>query len=190
MNAIAGDETVKTKEQLRTSKEAGERGTWQFSGPWVEVRRGTVLATARIGATPERVFRALFTDELESWWGSADTYRMTRWESDLRAGGHWSVAVEFVGGPTVPAGGEFLEIEPFHKVVHTRTYGWDHPTLGRQETTVTCLLAPVNGGTGITVRHEGFAGFEEAARQHAEGWERVLRWLADYLEPDGVSTND
>jgi uncharacterized protein YndB with AHSA1/START domain len=190
MNAIARDETVKTSEHPKTSEEAGERGIWQFPGPWVEVRRGTVLATARVAAAPERVFRALFTAELEGWWGSPDTYRMTRWKSDLRVGGRWGVVIEFVGGPTVPAGGEFLEIDPPHRVVHTRAYEWNHPTLGRRETKVTCLLAPVNGGTGVTVRHEGFAGFDEAARQHAEGWERVLRWLAAYFESDGSPIND
>ena len=39
--------------------------------------RGVVLATAEIAEAPERVFRALTTDEVERWWGSADTYRMT-----------------------------------------------------------------------------------------------------------------
>src|SRR5262245_10235703 len=153
MNATSGDQIVEAREHSGTA-EIGERGIWQFPGPWVEIRRGTVLATARVAAAPERVFRALFTTELENWWGS------------------------------VPDGGEFLEVDPPHRVVHTRTYEWDHPTLGRRETKVTCLFAPVNGGTGVTVRHEGFAGFDEAARQHAEGWERILRWLAAYFETD------
>src|ERR1700732_3281191 len=39
----------------------------------------TVLATADIAMTPEPVFRALNTDEVESWWRSEDTYHMTNW---------------------------------------------------------------------------------------------------------------
>ncbi|WP_246674895.1 hypothetical protein [Mesorhizobium sp. B2-3-6] len=35
----------------------------------------TVMAQAEIDAPAERVFRALISDEVEQWWGSADTYR-------------------------------------------------------------------------------------------------------------------
>ena len=137
----------------------------------------TVLATADIAMTPERVFRALNTDEVESWWGSEDTYHMTNWAADLRVGGRWSVVPRTADGSTTPASGQFLEIEGPRKIVFTRKYDWDFPVLGRRETTVTYLLEPIEMGTRVTVRQDGFNGLEEPARLHTEGWERVLGWL-------------
>jgi hypothetical protein len=53
----------------------------------------TILGGVDVKTTPERAFRALNTEELERWWGSPDTYRMTEWKADLRVGGRWSVLV-------------------------------------------------------------------------------------------------
>ena len=125
-------------------------------------------------APPERVFRALVTDEVEHWWGSADTYRMVDWSADLRVGGRWTVIVRTADGKDLPASGEFLEIEAPRRIVQTRRYDWDHPTLGRRETTVAYLLEPIATGTRLTICHGGFAGLTAAATEHAEGWARVL----------------
>ncbi|MBZ9823252.1 SRPBCC domain-containing protein [Mesorhizobium sp. CA4] len=84
-------------------------------------------------------------------------------------------------GGRLPAGGEFLEIEMPRRIVQTRRYGWDHPALGREETTVAYLLEPIVGGTRLTICHGGFAGFPDAAAEHAESWARVLGWLQRYL---------
>jgi uncharacterized protein YndB with AHSA1/START domain len=148
----------------------------------------TVLATADVARPPERVIRALTTDEVERWWGSADTYRMAGWTADVRVGGRWSVAPRTADGRTLPAGGVFLEIDAPRRVVQTRRYEWDHPRLGRRETTVTYRLDPTTTGTRVTVRHDGFAGRSDAADEHAKGWERVLGWLAAYLRSDGAPT--
>jgi uncharacterized protein YndB with AHSA1/START domain len=142
----------------------------------------TAMASAEIPAPPDQVFAALTTNEVERWWGSADTYRMTGWGADLRVGGRWSVTVETADGRRLPASGKFLEIERPHRIVQTRGYDWDHPTLGRKETTVAYLLEPTARGTRLTVCHGGFAGFADAAAEHAEGWARVLRWLRGYFE--------
>lgn len=72
----------------------------------------TIMASAEIGAPPERVFGALVGKEVEQWWGSADTYRKDgRLLADLRVGGRWTVVVRTAGGRDLPASGEFLEIE-------------------------------------------------------------------------------
>ncbi|TGQ29080.1 MULTISPECIES: SRPBCC domain-containing protein [unclassified Mesorhizobium] len=145
----------------------------------------TVLASADINSPPERVFSALVTDEVERWWGSADIYRMTGWSADLRVGGRWSVIVRTADGRRLPAGGEFLEIEAPRRIVQTRKYEWDHPTLGRRETKVAYLLEPIATGTRVTICHGGFAGLVEAAAEHAEGWGRVLGWLQVYVSANG-----
>jgi uncharacterized protein YndB with AHSA1/START domain len=114
----------------------------------------TVLATADIAMTPEPVFRALNTDEVESWWGSDDTYHMTNWAADLRVGGPWSVVPRTADGSTTPTSGHFLEIEAPGKIVFTRKYDWDFLVLGRRDTTVTYLFQPMEAGTRVTIRQE------------------------------------
>ena len=144
----------------------------------------TILATVDLFAMPERVFRALTTQETELWWGSPDTYRVTDWKADLIAGGLWSLVVRRPDGNIFPASGKFLEVATPGKIVQTRKYDWDFPVLGRRDTTVTYHLDPIAQGTRITVRHDGFAGLREPADEHAAGWERLLSWLAAYLNPE------
>ena len=154
------------------------------SSPRAVTDGDTILATVVIAATPERIFRALTTDETETWWGSPDTYRTTEWKADLRVGGSWSVVtLPANGGEGRPASGTFLEIDAPRKLVQTRRYDFDFPALGRRETTVTFRLASMeSGGMRVTVRHDGFAGLWEPADQHVTGWERFLGWLADYAQ--------
>ncbi|MBZ9679517.1 SRPBCC domain-containing protein [Mesorhizobium sp. CO1-1-7] len=142
----------------------------------------TIMASAEIGAPPERVFGALVGKEAEQWWGSADTYRMADWSADLRVGGRWTVVVRTAGGRDLPAGGEFLEIETPRRIVQTWAHGWDHPTLGRRQTRVAWLLEPIADGTRVTICHGGFGGRQEAAAEHAEDWARVLAWLQAHVE--------
>ena len=51
---------------------------------------GTIIAVAEIAASPERVFQALTTDEVDRWFGHADYYRQTDWKADLRVCGQWA----------------------------------------------------------------------------------------------------
>jgi uncharacterized protein YndB with AHSA1/START domain len=81
----------------------------------------------------------------------------------------------------LPASGKFLEIEMPRRIVQTRRYDWNHPALGRKETTVAYLLEPIGDGTRLTICHGGFAGFPDAAAEHADEWARVLGWLQRYL---------
>ena len=157
------------------------------SGPRAVFDRGVVLATVEVAVPPERVFRALTTNEVERWWGSADTYRMTDWTANLRVGGGWSVVVRGVDGSMNPTTGRFLEIDPPRRVMHTRKHEWEHPTLGGQETMVTYTLEPIPTGTRVIVRHEGFVGKRAAANEYVEGWERVLGWLEAYMRSEGSS---
>ena len=144
----------------------------------------TILATVDVVSDAERVFRALTTDEVERWWGSAEVYRVTEWKADVRAGGRWSLVVRSPDGSAFPASGRFIEVRAPHKFVQTRQYDWDAPGLGRRETTVTFRLDPSWTGTRVTVRHDGFAGLSEAACEHAAGWERFLGWLSEYLDSE------
>jgi uncharacterized protein YndB with AHSA1/START domain len=146
---------------------------------------GTIIATAEIPAPPERVFRALATDEVERWWGSPEFYVQSDWTADLRVCGEWSVTTRFPDGSTNGGSGEFVEIDEPGKLVMTRRFE-KHPLQGRRETTITYRLEPTAAGTRVTVREEGFVGRSDAAYGNAEHWERVLGWLGAYVKPNGV----
>jgi hypothetical protein len=75
--------------------------------------------------------------------------------------------------------GEFTEVAAPNKLVFTWRPDWDAPN----ETRVTYLLEPLEGGTRLTLRHEGFSGRMAACRNHSSGWERVLNWLQGDLRP-------
>ena len=141
---------------------------------------GTIIATAEIAAPPERVFHALTTNEVERWWGHPDFYRQTDWNADLRVRGEWSVVVRFTDGSTNGGRGEFAEIDEPRKLVMTRRFE-KHPLQGTRETTITYRFEPLEIGTRLTVRDEGYIGRSAAAYGNAEHWERVLGWLDTYL---------
>jgi uncharacterized protein YndB with AHSA1/START domain len=106
---------------------------------------GTIIATVEIGATPERIFRALTTNEVERWWGHTDFYRQTEWNADFRVCGQWSVTVAFAGGGINHGSSEFAEIDAPRKLVMTRGFE-KHPLLGTRETTITYRLGPIAAG--------------------------------------------
>lgn len=145
-----------------------------------DISGGIILATVEIAAPPERVFRALTrSDEIIRWWGSPESYRTESWMADLRVGGAWKAEGRSADGMAFSVSGEFLEVDPPHRLVQTWKADWD----GGQETKLTYQLAATDIGTKLTVRHEGFAGRPESCEQHTAGWEAVLGWLARHVEP-------
>ncbi len=148
-----------------------------------DVSEGLILASVEISAPAERVFRALASEELIKWWGSADTYRTTRWTGDLRVGGAWRTEGISADGKPFSVEGEFLEVAPPKKLVQTWRADWDDGHV----TTITYRLEPIAGGTRLTVRHAGFDGRADSCRGHADGWERVLDWLQGFFSAGGAS---
>ena len=140
-----------------------------------DVTQGMLLATIDIQAAPERVFRAVTSEELTRWWGSEDTYRTTKWTGDVRVGGAWRTEGMSRDGRPFAVEGEFLVVDPPHQLIQTWRYDWD-PS-GRT-TTITWRFDPIEDGTRLTVRHEGFGDAHGACANHAEGWEHVLGWLS------------
>jgi uncharacterized protein YndB with AHSA1/START domain len=137
---------------------------------------GIILASVEIAASPERIFRAISSDEIASWWGSPETYRVTRWTGDVRVGGWWrSEGVSATGVPFA-VGGEFLEVEPPFLLVHT----WRYEHKPSDVTTVRFRIEPIPTGSRVTVRHEGFTDRSDCDG-HARGWEGVLAWLTAFI---------
>jgi len=174
-----------TDPKMATDFRTPTASKWSAPRAVVDAAAGTIIATAEVAA-PERVFRALTTNEVERWWGHPDFYRQTGWTAELRVCGPWSVTVVFADGSTNVGSGEFAEIDLPRKLVMTRKFE-KHPLQGTRETTITYRLDPIASGTRVTVRDEGFLGRSEAAYGNAEHWERVLGWLDAYMRPESAS---
>lgn len=134
---------------------------------------GSIIATVEIAVGPERVFRALASEEITRWWGSDDLYRSTGWTGEVRPGGAWRTTGVSAEGKPFAVGGEFLEVDAPRRIVMTWIPDWD----GDNVTTVSYDLQAIPGGTRLTVRHTGFGDRVESCSSHARGWERVLGWL-------------
>lgn len=140
---------------------------------------GLILATVEIAASPDRVFTALCSEEIADWWGSDDTYHVTAWTGDLVVGGKWKSVGKGADGHEFEVGGEFLEIDPPHRLVQSWKAGWE----GNAPTTIYYRLQAIEGGTRVTITHTGFAGRPDSCRDHGNGWEKVFGWLAGHLNP-------
>ena len=101
--------------------------------------------------------------------------RLRRWQTvsavvDLRAGGtyRWTVT------PGHVVAGTFREVEPGRRIVFG--WGWeDNPDLPYDGSTVTVTVEPAEGGSLVTLVHEGLT--EQQAKSHAEGWDHYFERL-------------
>ena len=101
--------------------------------------------------------------------------RLRRWQAvsarvDLRAGGEyrWTIV------PGHVAAGTFREVEPGRRLVFG--WGWEgNPDLLPDTSTVTVTVEPADGGTRVTLEHDGLT--EEQTASHAEGWNHYFERL-------------
>jgi hypothetical protein len=54
-----------------------------------DLSEGLILATVEIAAPPERVFRALASEEICQWWVRPGVFDTREWTGDVRVGGRW-----------------------------------------------------------------------------------------------------
>ncbi len=122
-----------------------------------------------IAASPETVWEFLVDpDKATRWMGQSATF-------DLRPGGLYRIAI--IPGHT--ARGEFVEIEPPHRLVYT--WGWEAGEDGANPvppgaSTVEVELVPDGNGTLLRFTHRDLPGAKEA-ESHAHGWDHYLERL-------------
>jgi uncharacterized protein YndB with AHSA1/START domain len=143
-----------------------------------DLREGFILASVEVAASPERVFRALASNEITQWWVRPGVFDTREWTGDVRAGGRWRASGMTRGEPYVQEG-EFLEVESPRWLVHT----WEGAGKPGVPSTVTYLVEPIDGRTRITLRHLGFAS-RDMCSAFAIGWETSFERLAEILAPE------
>jgi uncharacterized protein YndB with AHSA1/START domain len=139
-----------------------------------DLSEGCVLASVEISAAPERIFRALASDEIVDWWVRPGVFRTTKWAGDVRVGGRWRACGEVNGqvSPSKESSSRSIRREssctpgtwPALRAPRRRTY----------------LLEPLDQGTRITLRHTGFTS-PEACTSTSVGWETSFERLAEIL---------
>jgi uncharacterized protein YndB with AHSA1/START domain len=138
-----------------------------------------INAEIQIGAPPARVFAALTDPEqVPQWWGQQGMYRITNWHNDLRPGGKWRSEGVGADGKGFHVEGEYLEVDPPRLLVHS----WNSSWCGGLNTIVRWELEACNGGTLVRLSHSGFAENVQAAKDHSQGWSRVLVWMEAFVE--------
>lgn len=120
-----------------------------------------------IAASPETVWELLVDPEqARRWMGQSASF-------ELRPGGRYRV--EVIPGHT--ASGEFVEIDPPRRLVHT--WGWEAGSgsaVAPGSTTVEYELIPDGDGTLLRFSHRNLPS-AEAAESHAHGWDHYLERL-------------
>ena len=138
-----------------------------------------INAEIQIAAPPARVFAALTDPEqVAQWWGQQGMYRITRWHNDLRPGGKWRSEGVGADGKAFHVEGEYLEVDPPSLLVHS----WSSSYCEGLNTIVRWELQAHSGGTLVRLSHSGFAGNIQAAKDHSQGWSRVLVWMQAFVE--------
>ena len=146
-----------------------------------DVTEGLALATVEVAAPPERAFRALVSDEILAWWVRPGVFDTREWSADVRPGGRWAASGVGNGRPYTLEG-EFLEIDPPYRLVHT----WRLVGVPAAPTTVTYLIDAVGAGTRITLRQTGFDS-PDVCIATAIGWETSFEELRELLGSEAAA---
>jgi uncharacterized protein YndB with AHSA1/START domain len=126
----------------------------------------------RIAASPSKVYAALTDpDKIMRWW-SPDAGPTIHATADVRPGGRFEVTFRTEDGKEHTNYGVYREVIVDQKLVFT----WHWRGTSENESIVTILIEAWNGGTQLTLIHEGFP--TEAERDdHREGWSSGLEKL-------------
>jgi uncharacterized protein YndB with AHSA1/START domain len=148
-----------------------------------ETKQANRLELVRvIKASKQRVFDAWTQPQMIRKWAAPWAMVVQEVESDVREGGSFSRTMFGSPGPgieerTAIIKGQYLRVEPYDLLSFT----WEANFAPNQNCVVTISLKEVEGGTEMTLVHEGFT--EDASREgFTRGWTSVLEKLQQLLE--------
>ena len=132
-------------------------------------------------APPERVYRAFLDAAALCKWLPPHGFTCTVHELDAKVGGKYRASfTAFGSGNSHSFGGEYLELVPGKRIVHTDRF--DDPNLpGEMVTTIT--LVKVSCGTELHVTQEGVPSAIPPEMCYL-GWQESLQLLTLLVEPE------
>ncbi len=140
-----------------------------------------------IRAPRERVFDAWIKPELRrQWWQSDKGEHLTACEIDARVGGRYCqkqiggcYASDATGDYEWIMEGKFTEVLAPERLVFT--WNVNHPDEPPNEEIVTVEFAEAEGGTEVTIKHEGIVS-TRLRDGTEEGWSKLLERQAEILK--------
>jgi uncharacterized protein YndB with AHSA1/START domain len=132
-------------------------------------------------ATPDRVYRAFLDADAMAKWLPPNGFTGKVHHLDGKVGGTYKMSfTNFTTGHGHSFGGEFLELVPNERIVHTDKF--DDPNLpGQMQTTIT--LKKVFGGTDLNIVQEGIPA-AIPTEMCCLGWQESLTLLAKLVEAE------
>lgn len=111
-----------------------------------------ILVTRDFDAPRRLVYKAWTTPELVKRWWHANRGTCTTADIDLRVGGKWRSVMVTDSGFEVAFHGEYREIVPDERLVHTEVYEGAPPGPDGEEATLnTVTFEDLGGGTRVTM---------------------------------------
>ena len=132
------------------------------------------VIVVELAATPERVFKALSSDEITKWWVRPGVFDTRAWNGDVRVGGSWRSS-GLARGNSYTLEGQYTIVDAPRHLAHTWRLGETPLT-----TTVTYELEPVPSGTRVTLRHGPFPS-PEVCEPNRAGWEACFEALRELV---------
>ena len=142
---------------------------------------GTVKLHRVLRAPPERIYRAFLDPDALAKWLPPHGFTGRVLSMDARVGGSYRMQfTNFSNGQTHAFGGEYVELVPGERIVHTDRF--DDPNLpGEMRTTIT--FKPVLVGTEMAVEQAGIPAVIPTEACYL-GWQESLQLLAQLIEAE------
>ena len=142
---------------------------------------GTVTLHRVFRAPPDRLYRAFLDPDAMAKWLPPHGFTGHVLSMDARVGGRYRMQfTHFSNGQSHAFGGEYLELVPGERIVHTDSF--DDPHLpGEMRTTIT--FRPVLVGTEVTAVQEGIPAVIPTEMCYL-GWQESLQLLALLIEAE------
>lgn len=143
-----------------------------------------VVVTRTFAAPAALVYEAMTTPEhIRQWWGAGHG-EVTTCEVDLRVGGRWHFAQTTPGGDEVSFSGEYRELDPPGRMVHTEIFD----NIQSPESVIESTLTEADGFTTLravitydspeTVEMVLSSGMESGMNDSYDALEKVAQGLA------------
>jgi uncharacterized protein YndB with AHSA1/START domain len=142
---------------------------------------GTVRLHRVLKTTPEKLYRAFLDPEAMVKWLPPHGFTGKVHSIDARVGGRYKMSFKnFSTGNGHSFGGEYLELVPNERIVHTDVF--DDTNLPGQMK-VTIVLKKVMVGTELNIVQEGIPDVIPVEACYL-GWQESLTLLAQLVEPE------
>lgn len=142
---------------------------------------GTVRLHRVLRTKPERLYRAFLDPDAMAKWLPPHGFTGRVHHMDAKVGGSYRMSfANFATGHAHSFGGEYLELVPNERIVHTDRF--DDPNLPG-EMRVTVSFAAVSCGTELRIVQEGIPAVIPLEACHL-GWQESLALLAQLVEAE------